>query len=221
MAQEVAPVEAPHDSGGAGKREGRVELLVAILLGLAAVSTAWAAYQSSQYGGKVLEHFSQANLNISNANAFYSTGDQIYLQDQILFVEYSKAVNQGDNELAAYLHDSLMSTELAKAVDWWQLPENIDTYDSPFVDQNPDYKITAYDDASALEDDTAAAFKGGQDAGATGDKFSLITVLLAGSLFVLGITNSFRVLTMRFVTIGIGAALFLGAAGWMLTLPRA
>jgi hypothetical protein len=221
MADAVAPVEGAHDSEEPGRRERMLELLVAVLLGLAAVATAWAAYQSSQYGGQVLEQFSQANLNISNANAYYSEGDQTYLEDQILFVEYSKALNQDDPDLAAYLHDSLMSTELASAIDWWQQPENIDTYDSPFVDENPNYTISAYDDAAALEDDTDAAFTSGQDAGATGDKFSLITVLLAGSLFVLGITNSFRVTSMRIATICIGATLFIGAAAWMLTLPMA
>jgi hypothetical protein len=221
MADTVAREDEARHAEGAGRRENLLELLVAVLLGLAAVATAWAAYQSSQYGGQVLEHFSQANLNISNANAYYSEGDQTYLEDQILFVEYSKAVNQGDDDLANYLHDSLMSTELASAVDWWQRPENIDTYDSPFVDENPNYTISAYDDATALEDDTDAAFKGGQDAGATGDKFSLITVLLAGSLFVLGITNSFRITSMRIATIAIGATLFIGATAWMLTLPMA
>jgi hypothetical protein len=221
MAEAAAPVKVAHDADTPGRRERMLEMIVAILLGLAAVATAWAAYQSSQYGGQVLEQFSQANLNISNANAYYSEGDQAYLQDQILFVEYSKAVNQCDDDLAIYLHDSLMSSELATAIDWWQRPENIDTYDSPFVDENPDYKISAYDDAAALEDDTDAAFTAGQDAGSTGDKFSLITVLLAGSLFVLGITNSFRVSSMRIATICIGAALFLGATAWMLTLPMA
>src|SRR5437660_386338 len=108
--------------GISARLEGRLELVAAILLGLAAMATAWSAYQSSQYGGKVLENFTQANLDVSNSNGYYSDGDQVYLQDQILFVEYEKARNSGDDQLATYLHDSLMDDHLIAAVDWWEQP---------------------------------------------------------------------------------------------------
>src|SRR4051794_20231596 len=52
--------------------EGRLELITAILLGLAAVATAWAAFQGSQYDGQMLTAFTDANLHLSDANQAYN-----------------------------------------------------------------------------------------------------------------------------------------------------
>src|SRR3954452_7011087 len=88
--------------------EGRLELLAAILLGLAAVATAWAAFQGSQYDGQMLTSFTDANLNLSDSNQAYSAGDQVYFNDQTLFLEYERALNNDDPDYAAYVRDSLM-----------------------------------------------------------------------------------------------------------------
>jgi hypothetical protein len=200
--------------------EGRLELITAILLGLAALATAWAAFQGSQYDGQMLTSFTEANLNLSDANAFYSEGDQIFLQDEMLFLEYERAVYDGDTEFAQHLKDTLMSDQLIAAIEWWELPENQDFY-SPFVDENPNYVLDSYTQADELSDATDEAFQAGQAANNTGDKYNLITVLLAASLFVLGIATGFRIVALRLAVIGIGAAIFLGATIWMLTLPSA
>jgi hypothetical protein len=39
----------------------KIELFAAILLGIAAIATAFASFQSSLYGGKSVENYSQAN----------------------------------------------------------------------------------------------------------------------------------------------------------------
>jgi len=200
--------------------ESRLELATAILLGMAALATAWAAFQGSQYDGEMLTSFTEANLAISDSNAYYSEGDQTYLQDQLLFLQYQQAVYAGDDEFAVHIKDSLMSDQLVAAVDWWEQPENQEYY-SPFVDENPNYTIPEYEQADALSDETDANFEEGQAANDTGDKFNLITVLLAASLFVLGISNGFKVMTMRLATLSIGAVIFLGATIWLLTLPTA
>jgi hypothetical protein len=213
-------VEDATNGGGGFWSEGRLELLTAIMLGLAALATAWAAFQGSQYDGEMLTSFTEANLYISDANSFYSEGDQIYSQDEQIFLEYEKAIYAGDEEFAQHLQDTLMSDQLIAAIAWWELPENQDYY-SPFVEENPNYVIDSYTQADELIAESDASFEAGAEANETGDKFNLITVLLAASLFVLGISNGFKVLPMRLATIGIGAAIFLGSTIWMLTLPAA
>jgi hypothetical protein len=200
--------------------ETRLELITAILLGMAALATAWAAFQGSQYDGQMLTSFTEANLSLSDANAYYSEGDQIFLQDEMLFLEYERAVYDGDTEFAQHLKDTLMSDQLIAAIEWWELPENQDFY-SPFVDENPNYVLDSYIQADELSEATDESFQAGQAANNTGDKYNLITVLLAASLFVLGIATGFRIVTMRLAIIGIGAAIFLGSTIWMLTLPSA
>ena len=58
-----------------------------------------------------------------------------------------------------------------------------------------------------------------QDAGDSGDRYSLVTVLLAAALFVLGISTTFRIPRIRLLTMGLGVALLVVALSSMLTLP--
>jgi hypothetical protein len=204
-----------------GRAEERLELIVAILLGLAAVATAWAAFQASKFDGNMAKSALDANLALSDANAFYNAGDQTYLNDQLLFLEYERALRNGDEEYAEYVRDSMMRDEFIAALDWYEQPENYDAYWSPFVEENPFYTIPEYDTARQLEEEVDVHYEEGEEANSTGDTYNLITVLLAASLFVLGIAGSFNILATRIVTIAVGGLLFLGSTIWMLTLPVA
>jgi hypothetical protein len=204
-----------------GRTEERLELIVAILLGLAAVATAWAAFQGSKWDGEVNRGYTDANLTLSDANAFYNTGNQIYLNDQLLFLEYERALRTGDEDYAEYVRGSLMRDEFVEALDWYEQPENYDTYYSPFVEENPYYSIEEYAQADQLVVATDDSYSEAQQANKTGDTYNLITVMLAASLFVLGITGSFKVTIMRSIAIGSGFGIFAIAGIWMLTLPIA
>jgi hypothetical protein len=197
----------------------RLELLTVLLLGLAAMATAWAAFQASSFDGKVVEGFTDANLSLSDANAYYNSGDQTYAGDQMLFLEYERALNAEDEEYAVFIKDSLMRDELIAAIDWWEQPENFDAYYSPFVEENPTYIIADYTEAEALVEDTDASYDEAKDAAGYGDTYNLIAVLLAASLFVLGIAGSFRAMPIRLAMILAGGVIFLGSTAWMLTLP--
>ena len=199
--------------------EGRLELIAVILLGLAATATAWAAFQGGQYDGQMLTAFTQANLSLSDANALYSEGTQTYIEDELIFLRYIEAVEEGDDKFANFLRDSLMSDQLVAGIEWWETDG--DEFDTPFVDENPAYVIESYKQADELTEATDASFEEGKGANQTGDKYNLITVLLAASLFVVGIATSFKVLRVRAALIGIGALIFLLSTAWMLTLPVA
>jgi hypothetical protein len=216
----LATAEMSADSQSRYERlEARLELIAVVLLGLAATATAWAAFQAGQYDGQMLTSFTEANLNLNDANAYYSEGTQTYIEDELIFLRYVEAINEDDLELAGYLRESLMSDQLVAAIEWWET-DGID-YDTPFVEENPDYVIESYVLADDLATATDEAFEAGQDANKTGDTYNLITVLLAAALFVLGIATSFKVLPVRMGLIAIGTVIFLGSTIWMLTLPIA
>jgi hypothetical protein len=216
----LATAEMSADSQSRYERlEARLELIAVILLGLAATATAWAAFQAGQYDGQMLTAFTEANLNLNDANAYYSEGTQIYIEDELIFLRYVEAVNEDDLELASYLRESLMSEQLVAAIEWWET-DGIE-FDTPFVDENPNYVIESYVLADELAVATDDSFEEGQSANETGDKYNLITVLLAAALFVLGIATSFKVLPVRMGLIAIGTVIFVGSTIWMLTLPIA
>jgi hypothetical protein len=167
----------------------------------------------------MLTAFTEANLNLNDANAYYSEGTQIYIEDELIFLRYVEAVNEDDLELASYLRESLMSEQLVAAIEWWET-DGLE-FDTPFVDENPNYVIESYVLADELAVATDDSFEEGQSANETGDKYNLITVLLAAALFVLGIATSFKVLPVRMGLIAIGTVIFVGSTIWMLTLPIA
>lgn len=172
--------------------EARLELVAVTLPGLAATATAWPAFQGGQYDGQMLTAFTDANLNLSDANAYESDGTQSYIEDELIFPRYVEATFEDDAELATYLRESLMTEELDAAIEWWETEGS--EFDSPFVEENPNYVIESYDLADASLAATDESFEEGEDADKTGDTYDLITVLLAAALFVLGIATSFRVL---------------------------
>ena len=216
----VATVDGGTDVQSRYERlEARLELIAVILLGLAATATAWAAFQAGQYDGQMLTAFTEANLNLNDANAYYSEGTQTYIEDELIFLRYVEAINEDDIELASYLRDSLMSDQLVSAIEWWETDGA--EFDTPFVDENPAYVIESYTLADDLATATDDSFEEGKSANETGDKYNLITVLLAAALFVLGITTSFKVLPVRAGLIAVGTIIFAASTIWMLTLPVA
>jgi hypothetical protein len=216
----VATIESTADAQSRYERlEGRLELIAVILLGLAATATAWGAFQAGQYDGQMLTAFTEANLSLNDANAYYSEGTQTYIEDELIFLRYVEAINEDDIELASYLRESLMSEQLVSAIEWWETDGA--EFDTPFVEENPNYVIESYTLADDLSAATDASFEEGESANEIGDKYNLITVLLAAALFVLGIATSFKVLPVRIGLIAIGTVIFVGSTVWMLTLPIA
>ncbi len=216
----MVTVESSADSQSRYERlEARLELIAVILLGLAATATAWAAFQGGQYDGQMLTAFTEANLNLNDANAYYSEGTQTYIEDELFFLSYVEATFEGNEELATYMRESLMNDQLVAAIEWWETDGA--EFDTPFVEENPNYVIESYTLAEELAAATDEAFEAGEEANKTGDTYNLITVLLAASLFVLGIATSFKVLPVRIGLIAIGAVIFAGSTVWMLTLPVA
>lgn len=167
---------------------GPLQVVAAILLGIAATLTAVAAYQAAVKGGEALQGYTQSTRLLSDANGFYAQGNQTFALDNQLFVEYAAAAQEGNAEFVDYL-TTLMRPDLLAAVDWWEQTEDAVT---PFDEtaDNP-YAIEDFDEAEALEDEASAAFTDGAAADDVGDKFELATVLLALTLFFGGIATLF------------------------------
>ena len=113
-----------------------------------------------------------------------------------------------------------MRDKLVAAIEWWEgQPE--DEFLTPFVEENPNWVIPAYALADELAVATDDAFIASEEANDTGDTYNLITVMLAASLFVLGIATTFRVLKMRMVVLAVGALILVVSTAWLLPLPVA
>jgi hypothetical protein len=216
------------------RRSYYLDIAIAALLGIAAIATAWAAYQSSLFGGDEAEafnasavHTGEAAVKTDQASQAWTNGDQAYIHDQQLFLEYVKAAQLDDTGLAQYLRESLMSPELIAAIGWWEQQPD-DGPQSPFDDSNPEYVNASYDTAAGLDDEAQAllaqATAANQEAnklGDIGDKYDFATVILASSLFILGIGGVFRQLPIKLGMGALGAVLLVSALIQVAGLDRA
>ena len=181
-----------HDGSDSSSFKDRFELLIAVMLGVAAIVTAWAAFQSSQLGDKVQESFSEGIRLSDQASQEYNTAIATDNQDQALFLEYAKALVANDDVTAAYISDTLMSPELRAAVDWWTEQPDDSGPDSPFVDENPNWDNTAWTNAAQLDDEAQQFFDAAKSADTEGDNFDLLEVIVTLALFLFGVASLVR-----------------------------
>lgn len=194
----------------AERAEDRNQLIAALILGAAAILTAFSAYNAALLDGEALQGYTESTRTLSDANAFYAQGNQTSAIDQAIFVEYASAQQAGNAELAEYL-TTLMRPELVEAVEWW---ESTDEAVTPFdeLEGNP-YTLEDFDEAQALEETAGEQFDDGSAADEKGDKFELASVAFALTLFFAGIATLFgrRVITLALLVVG-GVTLLSGAA---------
>ena len=170
----------------------RVEQIIAVMLGLAAIITAWTAFQSSQLGDKVQESFSEGIRSSDQASQEYNTAIATDNQNQAIFLEYAKALVSEDEVTATYIQESLMSPELAAAVEWWIEQPDDTGPDSPFVEENPNWDDSSWATAADLDVEAQQYFDSARQADADGDKFDLLEVIVTLSLFLFGIASLVR-----------------------------
>jgi hypothetical protein len=178
--------------GSQASFKDRVEQIIAVMLGLAAIITAWTAFQSSQLGDKVQESFSEGIRSSDQASQEYNTAIATDNQDQAIFLEYAKALVAEDEVTATYIQESLMSPELAAAVQWWIEQPDDTGPDSPFVEENPNWDDGSWTIAADLDVEAQEYFDSARQADADGDEFDLLEVIVTLSLFLFGIASLVR-----------------------------
>ncbi len=92
---ETGTIQTDDDRGSA-----RIELVAAILLGVAGVLTAWAAYNAALTDGDALKGYTQSTTTTADANFFYEAGNQQFSSDSATFLQYALEVERGNEEIA-------------------------------------------------------------------------------------------------------------------------
>jgi hypothetical protein len=186
--------------------EPRLEIIIAVLLGLAAIAGAYAALKNEQRNHEATVEFSEGIVNISNSNQFYSSGNSVYSADQALFTEYAKANFSNQGDLAQYFYDSLMRPELQKGIRWWEKSKNAK---SPFDDRDPNYGVAEYAKGAELDKITHEKFAQAKTQQNVADRYTLIEVILATALFLIGVAGVTRVWPVKITGVVLGAVILI------------
>jgi len=206
-------------NGGEGSPfKDRFELLIAVMLGLAAVVTAWSAFQSSQLGDKVQESFSEGIRLSDQASQEYNNAIATDNRDQALFLEYAKALVSEDDVTATYISESLMSPELRAAVEWWIEQPEEGGPDSPFVEENPNWDNSQWASAAELDEEAQQYFEIAKDSDAEGDRFDLLEVIVTLALFLFGVASLVRQQRIQVGLALVGGVILIYSIGMVLTL---
>jgi hypothetical protein len=207
------------ENASPGRSDRRLELAATVLLTVAAVATAWAAYQSARWHGQQAESQSASiAARVESTRAANVANRQAQI-DVALFTQWVDAYARDETELAAFYRKRFRA-EFEPAFEAWVATkprENRDAPLSPFA--MPQYKLAASAQADRLEAQAAAASQRVGTFIQRADNYSLTVVLFAASLFFAGISTRLHSPTPRMVVLGLGYALFLGSLIWIATFP--
>ena len=190
-----------------------------MLLAVAAVATAWAAYQSARWHGEQAKSQSASiAARVESTRAANVANRQAQI-DVALFTQWVDAYARDETQLTGF-YQKRFRPEFAPAFEAWVATrplKNPDAPLSPFA--MPQYKLAATALSDRLELTAAAASKRVGTFIQRADDYALAVVLFAASLFFAGISTRLRSSTPRMVVLALGWTLFIGSVIWIATFP--
>jgi hypothetical protein len=197
----------------------RFEFAATVLLAIAAVATAWAAYQSARWHGEQAKAQSASiAARVESTRAAAVANRQVQI-DVALFTQWVDAYARDETELADFYRRRFRE-EFRPAFQGWVATRprtNPSAPLSPFA--MPQYALATSSEADDLEAQAAAASERARGFIQRADNYSLALVLFASALFFAGISTRLRAQTTRTVVLGLGYTLFLGSLIWIATFP--
>lgn len=185
-----------------------LEIVVAILLAIAAISTAWSGYQARLWAGTQSVFMGQAGARRTESVRATTQADQLTMLDMLMYNEWIKAYSAGQEDLQRF-YERRFRAELRPAFDAWLATDpanNPEAPTGPFV--MPEYKVSKAEEAIALEEEAAALFQQGREANEISENYIQTTVFMALVLVFSGFAPRFKWLPVR-ITVVVIALLFL------------
>lgn len=168
-------------------RVDMVELVAAILLGIAALAIAWSTYQAGLWGGIQDEGYTESAREASAAVDQLQAADRVRSLDQLLFVEIrsSQACEVGGGSADAALCERLvenLSDPGRSAVEQWSEGDL-----SPF--ETADYVEALYANGTAARETSDQRFESAGEANEHSDNHELAATILTAVLFFAGVAT--------------------------------
>lgn len=222
---------APHDkadetwremltsSDGDDRLERLLEIVSAILLGLATVATAWCGYQTSKWNGQQAQDYIEATTLRIQATEATNNANRAATIQVSLFLQYAQAFSTQNQALTDFLYQRF-PPNLKLAMDAWLATkplQNPDAPSSPFV--MPEYILPDQVEATRLSAQADERLQEANAASGVADQYTLLTVMFASVLFVAGIATRFKWHVVDVSVTVIATLLFLVSLWFVLRLP--
>ena len=210
----ATPADAPPDSG-----RNWQELLVTVLLVVAALATSWSSYQATRWNGEQAAAAGRTNgirIDAARADGLARTQTQV---DVATFIAWADADLRGETKVADFYVDRFRE-EFRPAYEAWiaeQPLTNTDAPSTPFVME--EYEVAAKKQAEVLDAAAEASAAEVRLDIQRSSNYVLTVVLYAIVLFFAGMSTRLSDLRLRWVTTIAGTLVLVGALAWVATFP--
>jgi hypothetical protein len=196
-----------------------LEIAATVLLAVATVATAWAAYQSRQWTGEQAQGYSRATATRITENRTAALANRQVQIDVATFIQWVDAHEQHLNTLASFYQDRFRD-EFKRAFTAWLATNPFADHGAPKTPFDmPQYRLRAAVLADRLESVAATDSQRAKDANRHADDYMLAVVLFACSLFFAGVSLRLHGRTAGLILLGLGWVVFVGTLIWVATLP--
>jgi hypothetical protein len=203
------------------RREEILEIAQAVLLALVAIATAWSGYQAARWDSNSAQLYGQSSRLRTMAVQHQTAAGQLYLYDTTTFDFWLDATVKGDVQLAS-LYEGRFRPEFRVAFDAWMALDPLHNPNAPpgpsFMAQ---YHVNESDLAATLSARASSAFDAASAARDYGDDYVRVTVFLAAVLFLIAVSQRFRIVEVRIGVLAVALVLLSYSVYELATFPRA
>jgi len=195
------------------------ELLVTLLLVVAALATSWSSYQATRWNGEQAAAAGRTNavrIEAARADGLARAQTQV---DVATFIAWADADQRGETKVADFYEDRFRP-EFRAAHDAWIALDpltNADAPSTPFAMN--EYQVASKNEAERLDavaEESAAEVRLNIQ---RSSNYVLTVVLYAVVLFFAGMSTRLRDRRLRWVMTIAGCLVLIGALAWLATFP--
>lgn len=209
------------ENSNQASRRKWIEPVVAIVMALTTLCTAWCSYQSAAWTRQSNRLMNEYNALERRAALLEVQGSQTVIVHVGMFMQLLAAQHAGNEQLARFYAERF-PPDVKKAYDAWlaQKPfENRAADAHPFVPNL--YEVRGVAEAATARADAAKRVTEAREAGNWSGQYLANTVLFATVLFFAGTAGKFQQPRVRLSCAVFGVAVFVFAVIRMLLMPAA
>jgi hypothetical protein len=211
----------------------RIELAATIVMAIAAILTAWAAFQSTKWSGVQADNYSRAGAARTESSKATTLASGLRSVDVGVFLQWLQAyrddLDAGLISAGPYMPDpatlsGFLATrfreEFRPAFNAWIESRpliNPDAAATPF--QLPQYSLAAEAEGQQLEAEADRRAEEARGANQRGDNYVLLSVIFAISLFFAGVSGKLDRLFTSALALAIAVVIVVVTSVVMATLP--
>jgi hypothetical protein len=193
------------------------DLVVSILLALAALATSWSSYQASIWTGVQAREYNVANGYRTRAARVSEDAARQRLLDVALFTKWLDAYVDGRTQVMTFYETHFRPEFKPAFVGWRSGNMKALATSTPF--EQPEYRIAKEGEAIAFDSAATRVFNAGRAANATADRYTFGTVMLASVLLFAGAARTLLSSHWRVAALLAAAVICIGALVRLATLP--